>query len=346
MNVLVTGGAGYVGSHTVRELLSRKHGVVVVDNLSQGHAQALPAGIPLIVGNVWDEGLLTRAVHKYGINAIIHFAADELFKDTNKKPTNYFNSNVAGMLAVLDAMQSCGIHRIVLSSTTAIYGDSGNISVTEETPLVPSTIYGRTKFVVERMLSERSQVHPYSYVVLRYFNAAGASLDGMIGEDHSPEIHLLPLIMKSIFGENEAVEIFGTDYLTLDGTYIRDYIHVVDVANAHVRAVEYLGVGGASRVYNLGTGTGYSVGEVIDRVKGLTGLHVPVKESSRKDGAPAILLPSFQGIREELGWVSQYSDLDTIVSTAWQWHKSHPRGYERRKVLGKSIHSSSIVQSI
>lgn len=331
MNVLVTGGAGYVGSHTVRELLKRKHGVVVVDNLSQGHAQVLPSGVPLIVGNVWDEGLLARAARKYGIDAIIHFAADELFKETNKKLTNYFNSNVAGMLAVLDAMQSCGIHRIVLSSTTAVYGDSRDIPVTEETPLVPSTIYGRTKFIVERMLSDRSQVQPYSYVVLRYFNAAGAGLDGMIGEDHSPEIHLIPLIMKTILGQNEAVEIFGTDYPTLDGTYIRDYLHVADVANAHVRAVEYLGAGGTSRVYNVGTGTGYSVGEVIDKLKALTGIQVTVKECNRRYGDPAILLSSFQRIREELGWVPQYSDLDTIVSTAWQWHKSHPRGYERRR---------------
>ena len=332
MNVLVTGGAGYVGSHTVRELLSRKHGVVVVDNLSQGHAQVLPIDVPLIVGNVCDEGLLARAARKYGIDAIIHFAADELFKETNKKPTNYFTSNVTGMLAVLDAMQFCGIHRIVLSSTTAVYGDSRDIPVTEETPLVPSNVYGRTKFVVERMLSDRSQVHPYSYVALRYFNAVGASLDSMIGEDHSPEVHLIPLIMKSMLGQNEAVEIFGTDYPTLDGTYIRDYLHVIDVAKAHVRAVEYLGDGGTSQVYNLGTGNGYSVLEVVDRVKALTGIQVNIKESNRKYGDPAILLSSFKKIREELGWTPQYSDLDMIISTAWQWHKSHPRGYERRRV--------------
>lgn len=332
MNILVTGGAGYVGSHTVRELLSRKHGVVVVDNLSQGHAQALLPGVPLIVGNVCDEGLLVRAARKYEIDAIIHFAADEVFKETNKKPTNYFTSNVAGMLAVLDAMQFSGIHRIVLSSTTAVYGDSRDIPVTEETTLVPSTVYGRTKFVVERMLSDKSQVHPYSYVALRYFNAAGASLDGMTGEDHSNEVHLIPLIMKAILGQNEGVEIFGTDYPTLDGTYIRDYLHVVDVAKAHVRAVEYLGAGGTSQVYNLGTGNGYSALEIVNRVKALTGMQVNVNESNRRYGDPAILLSSFKKIREELGWVPQYSDLDTIISTAWQWHQNHPRGYERRRV--------------
>ena len=332
MNILVTGGAGYVGSFTVRELLKRKHEVVVVDNLSQGHAQALPEGVPLIVGNIGDEGLLGRAARKYGIDAIIHFAANESFKETNKKPTNYFTSNVAGMIAVLNGMQSCDINKIVLSSTTAVYGDSNSIPALEETPLVPSTVYGRTKYVVERMLSDRSRVYPFSYVALRYFNAGGAGLDGMIGEDHGTEIHLIPLIMQTLLGQYEGLEIFGADYPTPDGTYIRDYIHVMDVANAHVRAVEYLGAGGTSRAYNTGTGIGYSVLEVIDRVKALTGLEVTLKKSGRRYGEPAILLASFQRIREELGWVPQYSDLDIILRTAWQWHKTHPRGYERRRV--------------
>lgn len=336
MNILVTGGAGYVGSHTVRALKDNNYGVVVFDNLSKGHAKAVPAGVPLVVGNFWDEDLLARTIRKYEIDVIIHFAASEYYASSRQKSTIYFNSNVVGMLAVIDAMKTCGVDKIVLSSTTALYGDAISIPLTEEMPLTPSTMYGRTKFVVERMLADNSQANHYSYVSLRYSNAAGASLDGTIGEDHYPEFHFIPLAMMAALGQSPAVEIFGSDYPTPDGTYIHDYVHVVDVADAHVRAIKYLEAGGASRVYNVGINKGYSVREVIDRVQAITGIPVPTKELTRRDGTPAILVTSCERISSELGWVPQYSDLDTIIKTAWLWHKSYPRGYERRNLARKN----------
>lgn len=319
MAVLVTGGAGYIGSHTVRELLRLGREVVVYDNLSTGHEWAVPAGTPLIQGDIADRALLTETLAKYDIDAVVHFAAASLVGESMVRPDWYYRNNVAGTLSLLETLHSCGVNRLVFSSTAAVYGEPAVWPLTETMPLAPTNVYGRTKLVIEGMLADFAAAYDLRYVSLRYFNAAGALAAGGIGEDHEPETHLIPLILRTAHGRRPQIDIYGTDYPTTDGTCIRDYIHVTDLAAAHVLALEHLAAGGAPTIYNLGSETGFSVREVITLAQSITGVKFPVREVARRAGDPAVLVASAQRIRAELGWKPACSDLDTIISSAWAW---------------------------
>ncbi|EAX48937.1 UDP-glucose 4-epimerase [Thermosinus carboxydivorans Nor1] len=331
MKLLVTGGAGYIGSHTVHELVRAGHTVTVFDNLSKGHRAAVPAGVPLIVGDLRDQDLLTKTLREHQIEGVVHFAADSLVGESMQQPAKYYHNNVVATLALLDAMREGGVGKIVFSSTAAVYGEPAEWPITEDMPTRPTNVYGRTKLVIEGMLADFAMAYGLRFVSLRYFNAAGALEGGAIGEDHTPETHLVPLILKTALGQRPAVEIYGTDYPTPDGTCIRDYIHVTDLAVAHVLASEHLAAGGESKIYNLGSETGFSVREVIERAKAITGVDFPVRQAPRRAGDPAVLVASSARIRRELGWQPVLSDLDTIIASAWQWHKSHPQGYADEK---------------
>jgi UDP-glucose 4-epimerase len=329
MNILVTGGAGYIGSHTVHELLKSGFSVAVYDNLSKGHAAAVPAGVPIIAGDIRDRDKLAKTIAGHNIEAVVHFAAASLVGESMKKPSDYYNNNVAGTLALLDTMETCGVKKIVFSSTAAVYGEPAVWPIEEDMPTAPTNVYGRTKLVIEHMLADFAAAYGLAYVSLRYFNAAGALDTGAIGEDHAPETHLIPLILQAALGRRDGVAIFGTDYPTADGTCIRDYIHVTDLAAAHVLALRHLTAGGGPKIYNLGSETGYSVRQVIDRAKAITGAAFPVREEARRAGDPAVLLASSRRIKAELGWQPRHSDLDTIIASAWRWHSTHPAGYRQ-----------------
>lgn len=327
MNILVTGGAGYIGSHTVQQLREAKFGVVVYDNLSKGHYQALAPDVAVIDGDIRDRDKLAKTIKDKQINAVVHFAAFSLVGESMQQPSLYYNNNVVGTLNLLDTMLACGVNQIVFSSTAAVYGEPAVWPITEDMATTPTNVYGRTKLAIEQMLADYAAAYKMTYVALRYFNAAGALLAGTIGEDHSPETHLIPLVLQAAAGKREAVAIFGSDYPTPDGTCIRDYIHVTDLADAHVLALRHLMAEGPARVFNLGSETGYSVREVIDRAQAVTGVNFPVNIMPRRLGDPAVLVASSARIRKELGWQPRSSDLDTIIASAWQWHKNHPEGY-------------------
>lgn len=328
MNVLITGGAGYIGSHTVAEILRFGKKVVVYDNLSKGHRSAVPSEVPLIQGDIRDRERLAGVFRDYSIDAVIHFAASSLVGESMERPSEYYNNNVWGTLSLLDTMLACGVTKIVFSSTAAVYGEPEAWPITEDMPTEPTNVYGRTKLAIEQMLADFSKAYQLSYVSLRYFNAAGALTGGGIGEDHSPETHLIPLVLQTALGLRESIKVFGTDYPTPDGTCIRDYVHVSDLADAHVRALQHLMGGGLSRVYNLGSESGHSVRQIIDRAKAITGIDFPVREATRRAGDPAVLVASSGRIREELGWRPASSELDTIIGSAWSWHRNHPQGYK------------------
>lgn len=328
MNILVTGGAGYIGSHTVCKLIEMGHTVTVYDNLSKGHAAAVPEQAALVVGDIRDSILLSKTFKENNIQAVIHFAADSLVGESMQQPAKYYQNNVAATLALLETMLDCNVMKIVFSSTAAVYGEPNHWPITENMPTQPTNVYGRTKLVIEGMLADFAQAYELSYVSLRYFNAAGALAGGSIGEDHNPESHLIPLVLKTALGQRQAIDIYGTDYPTVDGTCIRDYIHVVDLAMAHVLAVSHLLSGGSSRVYNLGSEQGFSVREVINQAKDITGIDFNVQEIERRTGDPAVLVASSEKIRTELGWMPRYSNLDSIIKDAWIWHSGHPHGYK------------------
>ena len=328
MNILVTGGAGYIGSHTVHALRDKGYGLVVLDNLSKGHIQSVPDDVPLIEGDIRDRTLLERTLTEYAVQAVVHFAADSLVGESMAKPSLYYHNNVAATLALLDGMRAAGVSRIVFSSTAAVYGEPERQPITEDMPTAPTNVYGRTKLIIEGMLHDFAMAYGLTYVSLRYFNAAGALPSGKIGEDHSPESHLIPLVLKTALGQRGAIDVYGTDYATPDGTCIRDYIHVVDLAEAHALAVKHLLDGGSSRIYNLGSEHGFSVRQVIDTAKDVTGHDFAVRETSRRAGDPAVLVASSERIRTELGWQPTKSALPTIIADAWRWHREHPRGFE------------------
>lgn len=329
MKVLVTGGAGYIGSHTVHQLITEGHDVVVYDNLSKGHKKAVSAEALFIQGDLRDVPLLSQVLINHQIEAVVHFAADSLVGESMSEPSKYYHNNVVATLALLDTMRECKVNKIVFSSTAAVYGEPKECPIREDMPTQPTSVYGRTKLVIEGMLADFSMAYGLNYVSLRYFNAAGALAGGQIGEDHTPESHLLPLILKTALGQRPAISIYGTDYDTEDGTCIRDYIHVTDLADAHVRALGHLAGGGQSRVYNLGSEKGFSVREVIEEAKKVTGIDFAVAEDERRPGDPGVLVASSAKIRAELGWVPKESDLRGIIASAWQWHKSHPAGYDQ-----------------
>ena len=326
MKALVTGGAGYVGSHTVARLLEGGWDVVVYDNLKRGHAAALR--VPLIRGELENTALLGKAFKDNRFDAVFHFAAYALAGESYQNPSMYLRHNVDGALALLDAMVVNDVPAIIFSSSCAVYGTPKQLPVTETAAKEPESPYGESKLMVERVLHWYGQRYKIKSTSLRYFNASGAALDGSIGEDHDPETHLLPNCLRAALGQLDRVELFGTDYPTRDGTCVRDYVHVVDLAEAHLAALKRLQAGGASAAYNVGSGKGYSVREVLDTAHGVTGKQFKVDERPRRAGDPAAVFADPSKIRDELGWEPHYSDIRTIVESAWRWHSSHPRGFE------------------
>ncbi len=325
MKVLVTGGAGYIGSHAVRELLDAGHNVVVLDNLSKGHEEAIDERAAFIRASTQDIDLVVNKLKLHEIEAVMHFAADIEVGESVTDPYKYYQNNFANSLFLLEALQICGIKKFVFSSTAAVYGDPERTPIQESDLRNPINPYGRSKMMMEMVLEDACKAYGIGYTILRYFNVAGASPDAKIGEDHTPESHLIPRILTAA-REGTSVKIFGSDYETKDGTCIRDYVHVVDLVRAHVLALEKI-VHGKGNVYNLGSENGFSVREVIASCERVTGRRIVVEESQRRAGDPATLVASSRKIKEELGWERKYPDMDTIVAHAWNWHSSHPDGY-------------------
>ncbi len=326
MNVLVTGGAGYIGSVIVEALIARGHGAVVVDNLSKGHRHAVVPPARLLTLDLADRAALGELLTREKIDAVIHMAADSLVGESMQKPEKYFRSNVINSLNLAEAMLEQGVASLVFSSTAAVYGEPETIPITEDAPTMPTNVYGESKLAFERMLGWLGRIHGLRWIALRYFNAAGAT--ERLGEDHDPETHLIPIVLQVALGRRERVPLFGTDYPTPDGTCIRDYIHVADLAEAHLLALEALARGEAGgRAYNLGNGTGYSNRQIIEAARRVTGHPIPVEEAPRRPGDPAVLVASSERIQRELGWRPRYPGIDEIVGSAWRWHRRFPDGY-------------------
>lgn len=327
MRILVTGGAGYIGSHVVLGLLRQGHEPIVLDNLSKGHPQAV-SGAKLVNADIGDIEAVSEVLKKHQIEAVIHLAADSLVGESVQKPEKYFQNNLVNSLALLEAMRACEVKKIVFSSSAAVYGEPNQIPIPEDHPKNPTNPYGFTKLTFEGMLEAYDKAHGFRYISLRYFNAAGADPSAAIGEDHQPESHLIPIVLQTALGLRDHLELFGTDYPTPDGTCVRDYIHVTDLAQAHILALDALAQGAGSTIYNLGNGHGYSNRQVIEVAQEVTGKSIPVVESPRRPGDPAMLVASSDRIIKELGWTPQYPKLEEIIRTAWDWHKNHPKGYE------------------
>ncbi|WP_251454610.1 UDP-glucose 4-epimerase GalE [Veillonella intestinalis] len=327
MNILVTGGAGYIGSHTVRALQKAGHTPVVLDNLSRGHVESLPANVEFINMDIADPALVNLLKEKQ-IDGVMHFAAHSQVGESMTNPMIYYENNVVGSFQLIEAVRQAGVKYFVFSSTAAVYGEPEVVPIKEDARLAPTNVYGRTKLMIEQMLQDYSNIYGLRYVALRYFNAAGADSSGEIGEDHTPETHLIPLILEAALGKRPNITIFGTDYDTADGTCVRDYIHVNDLASAHILSMEYLRDGGASNYFNLGSGNGFSVKEIVDTTKSVTGVDFPVVISERRAGDPGTLIASSEKAQTVLGWKPTHSDVTQVIKDAWQWHQGHPNGYK------------------
>ena len=328
MNVLVCGGAGYIGSHTVYELIERGHSVVVVDSLIKGHKAAIHNEAKFYLGDIRDEEFMDRVFRENQIDAVIDFVAFSLVGESVNEPFKYYENNVYGTLKLLEAMERANVKKIVFSSTAATYGEPENDIIVESDNTNPTNPYGETKLTVEKMLKWADNAYGIKFVALRYFNAAGAHISGKIGEDHNPETHLIPIILQTALGQREKMFIFGDDYDTPDGTCVRDYIHVTDLADAHIKALEKLFKTNKSGIYNLGNGKGFSVKEVIEKAKKVTGKDFKVEIEARRSGDPSTLIASSEKAIKELGWQPKFNTLDKIIETAWNWHKDHKNGYE------------------
>ena len=327
MAVLVTGGAGYIGSHTVAELLAQGEEVIILDNLHKGHAQAVLAKT-FYQGDIRNQELLDQIFRSHDIEAVIHFAADSLVGESVLEPLKYYDNNVIAAQRLLGKMQEYSVKKIVFSSTAATYGEPQSVPIKETDPAEPTNPYGETKLAIEKMLKWCDQAYGIKYVCLRYFNAAGAHPEGSIGEDHHPESHLIPIILQVALGQREFLSIYGDDYPTGDGTCIRDYIHVMDLANAHWLALQKLRKTKDSAIYNLGNGEGFSVKQVVEKAREITGQAIPARIAPRRAGDPAVLIASSVRAQEELGWKPQFNSLDQIIQSAWQWHKNYPEGFK------------------
>ena len=329
MRLLVLGGAGYIGSHTALELIKKGHEVIVVDNLVTGYEKAVPDKAVFYQGDIRNLEFLDNLFKKEKIDAVIHFAAYSLVGESVTNPLKYYDNNLYGTKVLLEAMIKNNVNKIVFSSTAATYGEPENIPILESDRTCPTNPYGETKLAMEKMFHWASKAHGLNYVSLRYFNACGADATGQIGEAHNPESHLIPLVLQVPNGKRESVSIYGTDYDTPDGTCIRDYIHVTDLAQAHILAVEYLARGGESDIFNLGNGVGYSVREVIETARSVTGHPIPAIEVTRRAGDPARLVASGEKAKKVLGWEPEIKQLDDIIASAWKWHSTHPNGYTK-----------------
>jgi len=319
-NVLVVGGAGYIGSHMVKELLGAGFDVTTLDNLVTGHRDAVTGG-NFIQGDLSDQKLLDRLFSEQAVDAVMHFAAYSLVGESVEKPIDYYRNNFSGTLSLLDAMLRHGVRRFIFSSTAAVYGEPESVPISETHPCAPTNPYGAGKLAVERLISDCDAAYGLKYMSLRYFNAAGADASAAIGERHKRETHLIPLVLQTALGRRQQIDIFGTDYDTPDGTCLRDYVHVTDLATAHLLALSALLDGSGSQIFNLGNSKGYSVREVIDLSRKITGHSIPVKETARRAGDPAVLVADSEKIRRELGWRPQYEDLENIIESAWRWHQ-------------------------
>lgn len=318
--ILVTGGAGYIGSHMVKLLGEKGRDSITFDNLSRGHREMVTSG-KFIEGDLSDKDLLVDIFRGYDVRAVFHFASDALVGESEEDPRRYYRNNVANGIHLLDAMLEAGVKRIVFSSSAAVYGEPVRIPMDEDHPAAPVNVYGTTKLIMENMMKKYAEVYGLRFASLRYFNAAGADPDGLIGEDHDPETHLIPLVLDAALGRRKEITVFGHDYDTPDGTCIRDYIHVTDLAEAHIIALSHLEKESGSAIYNLGNGRGFSVLDVIKAAERVTGRTIPVRAGERRKGDPARLVASSERIMRDWGWKPRYADLDVIVETAWKWHR-------------------------
>ncbi len=327
--ILVCGGAGYIGSHAVRQLIDMEEEVVIVDNLENGHLGAIHQEAKFYKVDIRNEEELNKVFEENRIDEVIHFAANSLVGESMMNPLKYYNNNVHGTEVLLKVMIKHGVKKIVFSSTAATYGEPKNIPILENDETNPTNAYGETKLAMEKMMKWADLAHGVKYISLRYFNVAGAHESGEIGEDHNPETHLIPLILQVPLGKRESISIFGDDYDTHDGTCIRDYIHVIDLADAHILAVEKLRGGCDSNIYNLGSGNGFTVKEMVEAARKVTGHEIPAKICERRAGDPAKLVASSNKARKELGWEPKLENIEEMISSAWKWHKNHPNGFEK-----------------
>jgi len=327
MAILVLGGAGYIGSHTALALVNAGRDVVVADNLETGFRAAVPAGARFYWGDIRSRAFCDSLFQRERIEGVIHFAASSQVEESMADPLKYYGNNLGGTRLLLESMAASGVKKIVFSSTAAVYGEPERVPVLETDPAEPASCYGETKLSMEKMMKWTSAAHGLRYVALRYFNACGAQPDGSIGEAHSPETHLIPLILQVPNGQRDSISVFGDDYPTPDGTCIRDYIHVCDLAQAHILALEYLLDGGENNVFNLGSGVGFSVRQVIEEARRVTGSPIPAVVKPRRAGDPAQMIASSEKARAVLGWKPACGDLRTILQTAWNWHRTHPDGF-------------------
>ena len=332
MKILVLGGAGYIGSHTVYELIDAGAEVVIIDNLQTGFIEAVHPEAKFYQGDLRDRDFLESVLNaETDIDAVIHFAANSLVGESMVDPLKYYDNNLCGTKVLLDALVAHGIDKIVFSSTAATYGEPERVPILESDRTEPTNTYGETKLSMEKMFKWVGKAHGLRYVSLRYFNACGAHVSGSIGEAHNPETHLIPLILQVPNGKRKYISIFGNDYDTKDGTCVRDYIHVTDLAQAHILAVKYLMEGNESNIFNLGNGVGFTVKEVIETARKVTGHPIPAVEEERRAGDPAVLIASSDKAKEVLGWRPEHADLEEIIATAWKWHSTHPQGYKKGK---------------
>ncbi|CAK1231698.1 UDP-glucose 4-epimerase GalE [Fructobacillus evanidus] len=331
MSVLVLGGAGYIGSHMVRRLLDQGQDVVVVDNLVKGHRAAVAPEAKFYQVDIRDKKALSEVFEKENIDAVVHFAAFSIVPESVAEPLMYFDNNTAGMVTLLEVMKDFDVKKIVFSSTAATYGNPVNIPIKETDPQNPINPYGESKLMMEKMMAWADSAYDIKWVALRYFNVAGAIDDGSIGEDHGPETHLVPIILQAAAGQRDYIEMFGDDYNTPDGFNVRDYVHVVDLADAHILALDYLAKGNKSAQFNLGSATGFSVKEMVEAAREATGVNIEAKVGPRRPGDPDILVADSTQAREVLGWQPKFDNVKDIIKTAWNWKEKHPNGYDDRK---------------
>lgn len=328
MSILITGGAGYIGSHVAKAMSERNKEVIIYDNLSTGHRKAVELlGLTLVEGDIKNKALLMETFERYKVEGVIHFAASSLVGESVENPYKYYDNNLYGTMELLDAMRASGVKKIVFSSTAATYGEPVNIPILETDPTLPTNPYGNTKLSMEQMMKWFDGAYGMKYVSLRYFNAAGADESGLIGESHNPETHLIPIVLQAASGKREFVSIFGDDYDTKDGTCIRDYIHVNDLAQAHILALDYLLDGGESDIFNLGSGQGFTVKEIIETAKKVTEKEIKSVQAPRRSGDPAILIASSDKIKKKLGWSPKYDDVSVIIRDAWNYMLKNPNGF-------------------